>query len=78
MGRVWIFGSYARGEASSKSDIDFLVDWGDIGGYFLFACFYGDLKEVLAKRIDVLTTGQIDDKFLESISKNEVMIFEQH
>ncbi|MDR3204580.1 MAG: nucleotidyltransferase domain-containing protein [Deltaproteobacteria bacterium] len=75
--RMWIFGSYARGEATSKSDIDFRVDCDAIHGYFRFAGFYSDLEDVLAKRIDLLTTAQIDDdKFLENISKDEVMIYE--
>jgi predicted nucleotidyltransferase len=39
-------------------------------------CFYSDLKEILAKRIDVLTTAQLDDKFLESISNEELKIYD--
>ena len=32
--RVYLFGSYARGEATSSSDLDFRVDKGSLRGLF--------------------------------------------
>ncbi|MDR1041624.1 MAG: nucleotidyltransferase domain-containing protein [Deltaproteobacteria bacterium] len=34
VGRVWLFGSYARGEARPDSDKDLLIDKGKIRDYF--------------------------------------------
>ncbi|MDR1085412.1 MAG: nucleotidyltransferase domain-containing protein [Deltaproteobacteria bacterium] len=74
--RMWIFGSYARGEASEKSDIDFRIDRGDIDNYIRLACFYGALEKILSKYIDILTITQLYDKFLENISLEEGIIYD--
>lgn len=59
---VRIFGSAARGAASSASDIDFLVDLDpdrtlmDLGGLLM------DLQELLKVRVDVATEGMLRPK----------------
>ena len=45
--RVTLFGSYARGEARSDSDIDLLIDKGRIRGIFQLSGFHLDLEERL-------------------------------
>ncbi|MDR1052216.1 MAG: nucleotidyltransferase, partial [Deltaproteobacteria bacterium] len=67
----------ARGEATSESDIDFRVDKGKIQDYFMLGGLYCDLEDALGKKIDLLTTGSLEDDFLEHISKEEVMIYEK-
>ena len=39
--RVFLFGSYARGEATEKSDLDFKVDMGKIDDLFELSVFNG-------------------------------------
>lgn len=73
--RVMLFGSYARGEADQKSDIDLRVDSGEIRGYFKLAGFQRELSESLGLPVDVLTTGALDDAFLSRIAKEEVLIY---
>lgn len=34
--RIYLFGSYARGEATPDSDVDILIDSGEIDSYFGF------------------------------------------
>jgi predicted nucleotidyltransferase len=75
--RMWLFGSYARNEATPDSDLDFRVDKGKIVGYFTLAGFYRELEEALGMKLDLLTTDSLDDDFLEHISKYEVLIYEQ-
>jgi len=75
--RVFLFGSHARGDAKTNSDIDLRVDSGAIRGYFKLAGFYRELEEALAMPIDVLTTGSLSEKFLSRISTEEVMLYEQ-
>ena len=75
--RVYLFGSYARGDVTPGSDIDLRIDSGAIKGYFKLAGFYRELEEALSLPVDALTTGSLSDKFLSHISKEEVMLYEQ-
>ena len=38
--RLSIFGSYARGEANDDSDLDFLIDKGDLRGLIQYYSFH--------------------------------------
>ena len=52
---VYVFGSYARGEAREDSDVDLLVDCtgsGMVG--FDYGGLYNDLEEALSKSIDMV------------------------
>ena len=48
---VYVFGSYARGEAREDSDIDLLVDLtgADLSGFFAIGGLYNDLEAALEK-----------------------------
>ncbi len=72
---VYLFGSYARGSALPTSDIDLRVDKGHIKGMFALSGFRLDLLEQLGKEVDLLTTGSLDDEFLDEIRKEEVLIY---
>jgi predicted nucleotidyltransferase len=75
--RLSIFGSYARGDATRESDIDFLInDKGALRGLFQLAGFHADLEERLGIHVDVLTEGGLDDEFLANVRTEEVVIYE--
>jgi len=74
--RVYLFGSYARGEASEKSDLDFRIDKGNIKGIQYFG-FLNDLETVLNMPVDMVTTNSLDKNFLETIQREgEVLLYE--
>jgi len=76
--RLAIFGSYAKGEASPRSDIDFhLIDTDGVWGYFKLCGFKQDLEKRLGMSVDVLTTGSMDSEVFENVRKSEVLIFGQ-
>ncbi len=58
---VYVFGSYARGEAREDSDVDLLVDdaGADIHGWMI-GSLYCDLEEALEKNIDLVTTRSLE------------------
>ena len=74
--RVFLFGSYARGEATSSSDLDFRVDKGTLKGLFALGGLYNDLKECFGKELDLLTTGSLESQFLNQIASEEILIYE--
>ena len=47
--RIFIFGSYARGEADENSDIDLCIEAVAIKGLFALGGLYADLEEALGK-----------------------------
>jgi len=78
--RVFLFGSYARGEASEFSDLDLMIDKGKIRG-LKFAGMLGDLQNEFGKNVDLLTSSSLsstdDDKqFSRRITRDMVMIYE--
>ena len=73
--RIYLFGSYARGEATPNSDIDLRVDKGRLKGLFALGALYADLEDHLGKKLDLLTTGSLDQKFLQHIANEEVLIY---
>jgi predicted nucleotidyltransferase len=75
VGRIYLFGSYARGEATPSSDIDLRVDKGRLRGLFALGALYADLEDGLGKKLDLLTAGSLDQKFLQHISNEEVLIY---
>ena len=75
--KLSVFGSVARGEATDESDVDLLVDIPDGWGLFALGGLYSEIDDALTCRVDLVTTGIDDKKFLENIQRDEVIIYEQ-
>lgn len=73
---VRLFGSYAKGNATSDSDIDFIIDKGDLIGIKYFSLL-ADLENAFDCKIDLITTGFSNKEFLNSIKKDEVLLYER-
>lgn len=73
--RVYLFGSYARGDMTDGSDIDLRIDKGQIRGLAL-AGLLVDLEDALGLSVDLLTTASLDERFLDSIQNDEVLLYE--
>lgn len=58
---MYIFGSYARGQATEDSDLDFLVDTTgtDLTSLLRLGALYCDLEDAFEKRIDLITVRSI-------------------
>lgn len=58
---VYLFGSYARGQAREDSDIDLLVDLAGtkVKGMFALSALFGDLEDALEKSIDLVTVSAL-------------------
>lgn len=75
---LYLFGSYARGEATPQSDIDFRVDRGNLVDLLELGGLYSDLEDGFRKNLDVLTTQMLSPAFLNSIRAEEVLIYASH
>ena len=73
--RLFLFGSYARGDNTETSDIDFRIDKGRVQGLQMAALLL-DLEDALQKPVDLISTGAMDRQFLERISKEEKLIYD--
>ena len=73
--RLYIFGSYARGEAGGRSDLDLLVHFrsGHRGGYFAIARVKRALEDDLGVTVDVQIAN--GDLSASEILQNTARVF---
>lgn len=74
--RLGLFGSYARGEAKDESDLDFLINEGNMRGLIQYMSFVNDLEDAFGCHVDVVMDGIRDQEFLNTIKKDEVVLYE--
>lgn len=80
--KVYLFGSYARGEAAEESDIDLIISTDNLKGLRFFG-FYEDLKETFQKDVDLITEEQLNrnrssplhQRFIEEVERDRVAIY---
>ena len=82
---VYLFGSYARGDATEKSDVDLLVDLSGTGIDTLFKLggLYNELEAALETGIDLVTTDSMEQvtdlrsqkRFREAVRRERMMIY---
>ena len=81
---VYLFGSYARGEATAESDIDLLVDLtGSTAHGIGLGALFSDLEEALGTRIDLVTVASLQTPttrrgqihFRETVAQERMMIY---
>ena len=72
---AYLYGSYAREEATGKSDVDILVVCHNMG--LNFFKLNSELEDVLKKEVDLHTQSQIGDNesFLENILIDGIKIY---
>jgi predicted nucleotidyltransferase len=73
--RMFLFGSYARGDMKDTSDIDIRIDRGQLTGLFALGELYADLEEAFGIPLDILTTETLNDEFKREIAGEEVLIY---
>jgi len=75
--RVYLFGSYSKGQATEDSDVDFYMI-SNLYGLEYFE-FIEELRETLNKKIEVLSNKTVHEnsKIEEEISKTGILIYER-
>ena len=74
---VYLFGSYARGEATPDSDVDLLVDLdGSTAHGIMLGALYSDLADALqVSSLKTPTTKRGQIHFREAVNKERRMIY---
>ena len=76
--KAWIFGSCARDEETPQSDVDILVvlDPSQSVGMKFFG-MYEDLKELLGRKVDLVTDSSLAPFARESVDRDKKLIYER-
>ena len=78
--KAWLFGSYARGEATPESDVDilFVPDRADKPfTLFTMGNMYMDLKELLGCEVDLIEAGSLRPYAQETADRDKMLIYER-
>ena len=79
--RIWIFGSYARNEADSESDLDLLVDLEkalDIERFDSIRDVKIDLMPLESFNRKMQSDLRFNKSFVERVLNERVLIYEKH
>ncbi len=76
--KVWIFGSYSRGEEREDSDVDILVTFKKDERIGLkYAAMVCDLEDLLQKKVDMVVDGTLLPFARKSAEHDKVLIYER-
>ena len=70
---VGIFGSFARGESTEKSDIDILVKFKVVPSLLTLIKLENELTDLLGIKVDLITTGAIKNKRVQKSIKKDII-----
>lgn len=72
---VYLFGSYARGEAKSTSDVDIYCEHGDIKTFIQQGFLEDELEAALGKKVDLIFIGtKFNDYFKEQLETDKIRL----
>ena len=76
--KAWLFGSFARGEETPKSDVDILVilDYSQPVGLKFFG-MWSDLEQMLNRKVDLVTEASLADFARNSVELDKKLIYER-
>lgn len=74
--KIAVFGSYARGEAKPKSDIDILVEFSERKSLLDIVGIEQELSDTLGIKVDLLTEKSISPYLIGRIKKEMKVIYE--
>ena len=78
--KVWLFGSYSRGEETTQSDVDILVEFDRSGKpvtLLTYARMWRELEERLGRNVDLVEDGTLKTYAVESANQDKLLIYER-
>lgn len=76
--KVWLFGSFSRGEETQDSDVDIIValDKSKPIGLKFFG-MWSDLEELLGRKVDLVSDGTLLPFAKESAERDKILVYER-
>jgi predicted nucleotidyltransferase len=71
---IGIFGSCRRGEEHEGSDVDILVEFGEIPGIFTFLRLERYLSELLGRKVDLVEKSTLKPRIGRRVQKEVIYI----
>ena len=78
--KAWLYGSFARGEETPRSDVDILFVPDRTGKPFTLFTQGGmlmDLQELLNRKVDLVEEGSLRPYAAESANRDKILIYER-
>jgi len=77
--KVWLFGSFARGEQTENSDVDLLVQFDHSSpiGLVAYARMHRELEEQLGCKVDLVEHGTLRPAAEQSAAEDMKVIYER-
>lgn len=72
---AYLFGSYARGEANEKSDVDLIIEKGEMRGLEVSGFRLDLIDELDGVEVDVLTDKGVRPKFFDFIKNDRMLVY---
>lgn len=73
---AYLFGSYAKNTATEESDVDIIIERGDIKTYDAYYNLHEELKTELGKEVDLLATDGVRPMFSDLIKNDRILLYE--
>jgi predicted nucleotidyltransferase len=74
--RLSVFGSFARGEATERSDVDLLVEFNKRNSLLALIALERKMSAALGRRVDLLTREAISPYLRDSIDRDLRVVYE--
>ena len=74
--KAYLFGSYARGEENFTSDIDIRMEVDGMFDFFDLVEIATELEDKTGRKVDLITSGNLDPRFYNEIKKDEICLYE--
>ena len=72
--KLGVFGSYVRGRQKRNSDVDILVEFSQIPGFFKYLNMEDRLSSLLNKRVDLVMKGSLKPTIGKHIMREVVYV----
>lgn len=72
-----LFGSYARGEGRSNSDVDILIDTDASFSLLDAARFRRELSDALDVEVDIVSKRSLQGSFARNVLNDQVLLYER-